>query len=102
MGVFTHITDGRYDSPYDQDTHIEITRSSGKVTIIDEWDGIDKTKLISSTALTRQGAKVTHIVKSIYDYATGSGIIATVTGTIYRTEGKVSSIVFDRNDVEGI
>jgi hypothetical protein len=91
------LSEEEHEGFHDKDKYIELTRNSGKVSVIDEWLDSSKTHKISSTAITRQGSMITKTVKSIYDHETGSLIIATVTGTISRTGRKVNSILYERD-----
>lgn len=105
----TQVLDVEFISPmeheglHDCDKYVEFTRQHGKVVSINTWKDISKVYKISSTALERHGGKVIKIVKDIYDYYTGTVIIATVTGTLSRQYGKVTNIVYSRdNDMGGI
>lgn len=92
-----------HEGLHDRDLYVELLRSYGKVVQVDEWSDVTKTKQISSTVLTRQLGKVHKTIKSIYDYSTGTSIIATVTGTINRVYGQVVDIEYTRdNDMEGL
>ncbi len=105
----TQVADIEFLSPeeheglHDRDIYIEISRSNNKVSSIDEWVDDTKAKKISSTAIIRTNNKVTSTVKQIYDYDTGTIIIATVTGTIHRQSGKIYSMTYNRDiDMEGV
>jgi len=92
-----------HEGLHDRDTYIEVTRLQGKVSQIDEWRTILKTHKVSSTAIIRFDNIVIRTEKIIYDYVTGSGVIATITGTIMRDNGQVVAVEYERdNDMEGI
>jgi hypothetical protein len=58
---------------------------------------------ISSTAISRTRGKVSEMIKQIYDYETGTSIIATVTGTITRQGNLIQTITYSRDiDMEGV
>ena len=103
------VLDNEFVSPeeheglHNKDRYVEIVRAHGKVVKIDEWRTFSKIHKISSTAIIRSGNVVLRTEKSVYDYVTGLDVIATVTGTLVRINGKVISIIYERdNDMEGI
>jgi len=73
----------------------------GRINTIDEWVDSSKTHYISSTALHRTGGKVRAFTKELYDYDTGTVVIATVSGVINRSGGKVVSIEYTRDNLIG-
>ncbi len=92
-----------HEGLHDRDLYSELTRLNGKVYSVDEWRDITKTFKISSTVFIRSGRHISKTIKSIYDYDTGTYIIATITGTINRHHGKVINIEYERDfDMEGI
>ncbi len=92
-----------HEGLHDRDAYVEISRLNGKVSNIDEWRDTTKTFKVSSTAFIRSGRLVSQTIKSIYDYDTGTIVIATVTGTINRFNGKIVNVEHDRDfDMEGI
>lgn len=93
-----------HESLHDRDKYIEILRNNNKVITINEWSDITKTFMFSSTAIERTEAKISKIIKTIYDYNDGVSVVATITGTVHRQNGaSVSSIEFTRDvDMEGI
>lgn len=75
-----------------EDSYIEITRSSGKVTDVVIWTDSGKTKKIREWNITRSSGKVSQVVAKQYD---GNGDLITgqtLTSSITRTGGQVSSI----------
>jgi len=92
-----------HEGLHDRDLYSELTYLNGKVYSVDEWRDVTKVFKVSNTVFIRSGKHVSQTIKSIYDYDTGTSIIATVTGTINRSNGKVVNIEYDRNfDMEGI
>lgn len=97
------ISPEEHEGLHNRDAYIEIVRANGKVIRVDKWRDSSKLHQVSSTAVSRLENKILGTKKFIYDYATGSSIIATVTGTLVRSHGKVVSIIYTRdNDMEGI
>lgn len=92
------LSESEHEGFHDRDKYIEVTRDSGKISMVDEWMDSSKSHKISSTAITRQGNMIVKTVKSIYDHDTGTYIIATVTGTINRQGRRVTSMIYDRNN----
>ena len=103
------VSDSEFVSPqeheglHDKDLYTEISRVLGKVYKIEEWRDITKTFKVSSTAFIRSGKQVSQTIKSIYDYETGTTVIATVTGTTTRHLGNIVSVEYTRDfDTEGV
>ena len=80
------------------DLYVEVIRDSNRISQINEWKDSNKTFMISSTVLVREGTKVSKVIKYIYDSETGQSIETTVSGVVYRTNGKVGSVNFDRDN----
>ncbi len=80
---------------------IEYTREANKVVRTDEWLDETKTHYISSTSLERVAGKVSSFTQDLYDFETGTFIIATISGTINRASGKVISIKYSRDNIIG-
>ena len=74
----------------------EVTKSGGRITQIVAWTNSSKTLKLSSTAINRSGRKVTSITKQLYDPNDGVSVYMTITETITRTNGKVTSVEFNR------
>jgi len=75
-----------------EDAYLEVVRSGGKVVDMIYWTDSGKTVKIRETNITRSAGKVSQIVRKHYD---GAGVIITgqtLTGTVSRTSGQVSSI----------
>lgn len=69
---------------------MEVTRSGNDITDIVVWTDNSKTTKIRETNITRSGGKVSQVVEKQYD---GSGVLVqTLTSSITRTSGRVSSI----------
>lgn len=90
------LTIDQYLALDDRSKFTELHRSGNKVIQVDEWTSEDKIIMISSTTIQRLNNKVTGTIKSIYDYATGSNVIATIFGIINRDNNKIQSISYLR------
>ena len=86
---------------HNDDTYTEFSRFQGRINTIDEWVDSSKTHYISSTALYRAGGKTSSFKKELYDYETGTVVIATVSGVITRSGGKVVSVEYTRDNLIG-
>lgn len=95
------ITPEQHIALHNGNKYIEYSRVGNKVNRTDEWLDDSKTYQISSTTLNRSAGKVVSFVKQIYDYETGTIVVATVSGSVNRTSGKVSSIQYYRDNLIG-
>ena len=105
------VTDEEFLSPseheglHNRDSYVELLRDTdGNVTNIEEWYDDSKSRKIKDIEIFRNNWVVTHTITSLYDYTTGSGIIATVTGTVTRDLNYLLSSTKDERDydMEGI
>jgi hypothetical protein len=79
-----------------EDAYCEVERVSGRVSAIYYYEDDSKTTLIRSFEYTRTSGRITQIVAKQYD-ENGDEIIGEIlTGTITRTDGRVSSIEWVR------
>jgi len=81
--------------------YIEYDRLANKIVRTDEWLDETKTYQISSSTLDRTAGRVSSFRKELFDYETGTFVIATVSGIINRTSGKVTSIKYSRDNLIG-
>jgi len=95
------ITPEQHIALHNGDKFIEYIRTGARVSNINEWLDETKTYCISSTYLARDAGRVNHFTKHIYDYASGSYIVATVSGVVNRVDGKVISIKYSRDNTIG-
>ena len=73
-----------------EDFYCEVTRVSNKISNVTFWDSVSKTLKIRETDITRTDGKVTEMVTKQYN---SSGVLVeTLTETIARTNGKITSI----------
>lgn len=73
-----------------QTSHLDIVRQAGKVETITYWTDSNKTTKIREIEITRTSGKVSEIVETQFD---GLGQpVQTLTGTVQRTNGKVTTI----------
>jgi hypothetical protein len=71
-------------------SYMELTRTSGQVTNVTYWTDSGKTTKIRETAITRTSGQVSQVQTIQYDEM---GVaVETLTGSITRTGGRVSSI----------
>ena len=71
-------------------SYLELTRTNGRVSDVTYWTDSGKTTKIRETNITRTSGLVSSVVVKQYD---GTGTLAqTLTGTVTRTSGQVSSI----------
>jgi hypothetical protein len=68
----------------------KVVRASGQVKDVIAYTDISETTKIRETNLTRSGGRVSVIVKKQYDDS--GNLLQTLTGTVNRTAGRVSSI----------
>jgi hypothetical protein len=92
------LAEKEHEGFHNKNAYIEILRELGKISVINEWLDSSKTHKISSTVINRSGNLISKTIKDVYDYETGSFVIATVTGTINRYGRKISSISYERNN----
>jgi len=95
------ITEEQHTFLHNRERYLEYNRIGNKVNSIDEWSDDTKTCQISSVVLNRLGSRVTSFTKELYDNATGTVVVSTVSGTIDRVGGKVSSIKYTRDNLMG-
>lgn len=70
---------------FDRDKYLEYTyNDNGEVSSYTEWLDDTKTYTISHVVINRTSGFVTSTEKQLFDYLTGTTVIATVTGTITR------------------
>jgi hypothetical protein len=71
-------------------SYLEITRTNGQVTDVVYWTDASKTTKVRETNITRASGLVSQVVIKQYD---GTGTLAeTLTGSITRANGQISSI----------
>lgn len=70
----------------------EVVRFTGQVTDVIEWTDSGKTTKVRETNLTRSGGQVSQIVVKQYDGAGALITGQTLTGTVSRTGGQITSI----------
>ncbi|MFQ5472599.1 MAG: hypothetical protein ACE5FA_06930, partial [Dehalococcoidia bacterium] len=73
-------------------SYTEVVRSSGRVTDVVDWTTSAKVQKVRELSLTRSSGLVSQIVRKHYD---GAGVLIagqTLTGTVTRTGGRVTSI----------
>jgi hypothetical protein len=75
-----------------EDCYMEVTRTSGQISSVTYWEDATKAKKVRETTLTRSGGQVSQIVVVQYDSA-GSAV-ETMTGTVARVSGQVSTITW--------
>jgi len=99
--VCSGITPVQHIALHNGNKYIEYNRVANKVVSEDEWLDSTKTYHISSTALHRMAGKVVSFEKRIYDYETGTNVIATLSGIINRVGNRVVSIQYERDNLIG-
>lgn len=75
-----------------EDCSTEITRVSGRVSVVTVWTDSSKTTRIRETTITRTAGRVSQVVTVQYDVAGAVITGQTLTETITRTGGRVSSV----------
>ena len=75
-----------------EDSYCEIERTSGRVSAIYYYEDDTKAVLIRSIEYTRTAGRITQIVAKQYDENGDEIVGETLTGTITRSGGRVSSI----------
>lgn len=98
------ISPPEHEGLHNHDDYISITRDSyGNIVKVEEWYDSTLTRKISELIIYRTGDIIDYVETNIYDYTTGSGIVATVTGTITRINDYIIHTQdFRDNDMEGI
>ncbi len=93
-----------YEGMHNRDSYTELTRDTlGNIITIEEWYSTNKLRKLKEINIYRTDDVIDHVLTTIYNYTTGSGITATISGTLYRHEDFMYKNIDDRdNDMEGI
>ena len=80
-----------------EDSYLEVTRDSGKVSVITYWTDSGKTQKVREVVITRSAGRVSQTVETQYDGAGVAIVGETLTTTITRSSGKVESMTMVRS-----